>query len=72
MARFTLKNEAQNTPAKTGRDKSKSQAVIKTDQTKRGRADIVIPGALILNIVVIIFIEPSRLEIPAICRLYID
>ena len=42
------------------------------DQTNYGIEDIVIPGARILNTVVIILILPYRLEIPATCRLSID
>ena len=52
-------------PANTGRDSNKRTAVIKTDQTNKGNLSKVIPGALILNIVVIKFIAPAIDEKPA-------
>lgn len=52
-------------PANTGKDKSNKKAVINTDQTKRGRWCILIPGVRMLNIVVIKFIAPNIDEIPA-------
>jgi len=58
-------------PAKTGRDSSNKNAVIKTDHTNRGIVYIVNPGTLILNIVVIKFIAPNKDEIPARCKLNI-
>jgi hypothetical protein len=45
--------------------------VIKTDQTNNGNLSIVIPGALILNIVVIKFIAPIIEDAPAQCKLNI-
>jgi len=45
--------------------------VIKTAQTKSGNLCIVIPGALILNIVVIKFTVPKIDDIPAKCKLKI-
>jgi hypothetical protein len=52
-------------PAKTGRDSNRRTAVIKTDHTNRGSLSKVIPGALILNIVVIKFMAPAMDEKPA-------
>ena len=58
-------------PASTGKDSSNRTAVIKTDQTNSGNLSKVIPGALILNIVVIKFIAPIIDEAPAQCKLNI-
>lgn len=52
-------------PASTGRDKSKSTAVTKTDHTKRLNRSIVIPGDRMLKIVVIKLIAPKIDDIPA-------
>lgn len=52
-------------PANTGKDNNNKKAVTKTDQTNKGILSIVIPGALILNIVVIKFIAPNIEDIPA-------
>lgn len=56
-------------PAKTGNDNNSKNAVISTDHTKRGKRCIVIPGARMLNIVVIKFIAPRILLIPERCKL---
>ena len=58
-------------PANTGKDSNNKKAVIKIDHTKSGNLSIVIPGALILNIVVIKFIAPKMEETPAKWRLNI-
>ena len=58
-------------PANTGRESKSKNAVIKTDQTNKGSLSKVIPGALILNIVVIKFIAPIIDEAPAQCKLNI-
>lgn len=55
-------------PAKTGNDKSKSSAVIKTDQTNKGIRSIVIPDARILITVVMKFTAPKIEDTPAKCR----
>lgn len=55
-------------PARTGKDKSRRIAVIKTDQTNKGIRSRVIPGDRILIIVVIKLIAPKIEEIPAKCR----
>jgi hypothetical protein len=58
-------------PAKTGKDNNNSIAVINTAHTNNGNLCIVIPGALIFNIVVMKFIAPNIEEIPAKCKLKI-
>jgi hypothetical protein len=58
-------------PAKTGREKRSKNAVIKTDHTNKGNLCIDKPGTLILNMVVIKFIAPSKEETPAKCKLKI-
>jgi hypothetical protein len=55
-------------PASTGSDSKSKKAVTKIDHTKRGILCNVIPGARILNIVVIKLIAPRIEEAPAICR----
>jgi hypothetical protein len=55
-------------PAKTGKDNNNKNAVIKTDQTNKGIRCIVMPGALILNIVVMKFKAPKIDEAPAKCN----
>lgn len=52
-------------PAKTGKERTKRNAVMSTAQTKRGTRSMVIPGALMLKIVVMKFIEPMMEEAPA-------
>jgi len=58
-------------PAKTGNDNNNSTAVIKTAHTNNGNLCIVIPGALIFNIVVIKLLAPNIELIPAKCKLKI-
>jgi len=52
-------------PANTGKDNNNKKTVTKIDHTNRGILSNVIPGARILNIVVIKFIAPRIEEIPA-------
>jgi len=52
-------------PASTGRDNKSRNVVTKTDQTKSGSRSKEIPGARILIIVVIKFIEARIEEAPA-------
>jgi hypothetical protein len=59
-------------PAKTGKDKIRSHAVINTAQTKSVNLSQVKPADLVLITVTIKFIAPSKEEIPAICKLKID
>jgi len=58
-------------PANTGKDNINKNAVINTAHTNKGNLCIVIPGALILNIVVIKFVAPKSDDTPARCRLNI-
>jgi hypothetical protein len=58
-------------PAKTGKDKSNNIAVMKTDQTNKGKRLKYIPGHLIFIIVTIKLIAPAIEETPAICKLKI-
>lgn len=58
-------------PANTGSDNNNNQAVINTAQTNKGNLWKLIPGALILNTVVIKLIDPNNEEIPAKWRLKI-
>jgi len=57
--------------AKTGKDNSKRNAVIKTDHTNKGTIRIFKPGTLIFKIVTIKFIAPNKEDIPAKCKLNI-
>jgi hypothetical protein len=52
-------------PANTGKENNNKNAVIRTDQTNKGILCIDNPGTLILNIVVIKFMAPSKEETPA-------
>lgn len=58
-------------PANTGSDSKSKNAVINTDHTNKGNLSNVIPGALMLNIVVIKFIAPIIEDAPAQCKLNI-
>jgi hypothetical protein len=58
-------------PANTGKENNNKKAVINTDQTNKGNLCIDKPGTLMLNIVVIKFIAPSKEETPARCKLNI-
>ena len=58
-------------PANTGRESNNKKAVINTDHTNNGSLSKDIPGALILNMVVIKFIAPIIEEAPAVCKLNI-
>lgn len=55
-------------PANTGNERSKSKAVIATDQTNKGIWSKFIPGDRILMVVVIKFTAPKIEEIPAKCK----
>ena len=65
VLKFRSVNNIVIAPAKTGKDNNSKNTVIKIDQTNSGSRSIVIPGARILNIVVIKFIAPSIDETPA-------
>ena len=55
-------------PAKTGNDNNNKTAVITTAHANKINLCNLIPGLLILNVVVIKFIAPSKLEIPDKCN----
>jgi hypothetical protein len=63
--KFRSVNNIVIAPAKTGRERRRSRAVIPTDQTKRGIRSKVILGARILIIVVIKLMAPKIEEAPA-------
>ena len=65
VPKFLSVNNIVIAPASTGNDKSKSTAVTKTDHTNKGILCKVIPGARILNIVVIKLIAPRIEDAPA-------
>ena len=65
MLIFRSVNNIVIAPASTGKDKSKSRAVITTDQTNKGIRSKVIPVDRILITVVIKFTAPKIEEIPA-------
>jgi hypothetical protein len=58
-------------PANTGNDNKRRNAVISTDQTKRGILCIKSPGARILKIVTIKLIAPKIEAAPDKCKLKI-
>jgi hypothetical protein len=58
-------------PAKTGKDKSNSTAVIKIAQTNNGIFCKLIPLTRIFNEVTIKLIAPNNEEVPEICKLKI-
>jgi len=55
-------------PASTGRDSSRSTAVIRTDQTNRGTSSMVDLGGRMLRIVVMKLMAPRIEDTPARCR----
>jgi len=69
VLKFRSVNNIVIAPANTGKDSNNKNAVINTAHTNSGSLCIVIPGALMLNIVVIKFVAPSIDEIPAKCKL---
>jgi len=58
-------------PAKTGRERRRRNAVIRTAHTNRGSLCLNIPGARLLKIVAIKLIAPIIDEAPERCRLKI-
>lgn len=58
-------------PARTGKDRSRRNAVTKTAQQNSGKRAIVIPRARILMMVTIKLIAPAIDEAPAMCKLKI-
>lgn len=55
-------------PARTGRDNNNSTAVTTTAHPNKANLCSLIPGLLILSMVVMKFIAPKRLLIPAKCK----
>lgn len=71
MLKFLSVNSIVIAPANTGSDNINKKAVIKTAHTNRGNLCIDIPGALMLNIVVIKLTVPKIEDTPAKCKLNI-
>lgn len=65
MFRFRSVRSIVIAPARTGRDKSRSTAVMKTDHTNKGIRSMDIPLVRILIAVVIKFTAPRIEETPA-------
>lgn len=55
-------------PAKTGNDNNNNTAVVTTAHPNKASLCSLIPGLLIFNIVVMKFIAPNKLLIPARCK----
>jgi hypothetical protein len=55
-------------PASTGKDNNNNTAVTTTAHPNKANLCNLIPGLLIFNIVVIKFIAPNKLLIPAKCK----
>ena len=68
MLKFLSVNTIVIPPAKTGNDNNNKTAVITTAQANKISLCNLIPGLLILNVVVMKFIAPSKLEIPDKCN----
>lgn len=71
MLKFLSNNNNVIAPANTGNDNINKNAVMNTAHTNKGILCIVIPGALMFNIVVMKFIAPNIEDIPAKCKLKI-
>src|SRR5690606_3080672 len=71
VLKFLSVNNMVIAPPKTGSDKTKRNAVTKTDQTNKGIFSIPIPGARIFKIVVIKLIAPKIEDAPDKCKLKI-
>jgi hypothetical protein len=69
VLKFLSVNSMVIAPARTGKDRSNKNAVINTDHAKRETWCMPMPGARILNIVVMKLMAPSIDEIPAKCKL---
>lgn len=68
VLKFRSVNNIVIAPAKTGNDRSKSKAVIPTDQTNNGIRSGIIPAGRILIIVEIKLIAPKMDDTPAKCK----
>jgi len=71
VLKFRSVNSIVIAPARTGKDKSKRTAVIKTDQTNKGILSNLIKRERIFKIVVIKLIAPRMEDTPAKCNLKI-
>jgi hypothetical protein len=71
VLKFLSVNSIVIAPANTGSDNINKKAVIKMAHTNKGNLCIDIPGALMLNIVVIKLTVPKIEDIPAKCKLNI-
>jgi hypothetical protein len=71
VLKFLSNNNNVIAPANTGNDNINKNAVMNTAHTNKGILCIVIPGALMFNIVVMKFIAPNIEDIPAKCKLKI-
>jgi hypothetical protein len=71
VLKFLSVNSIVIAPANTGNDTISNIAVINTAHTNNGILCIVIPGALMFNIVVMKFMAPNIDAIPAKCKLNI-
>ena len=71
VLKFLSVNNIVIAPANTGNDNNNKKAVINTAQTNKGNLCKRIPGLLIFKIVVIKFIAPNIVVIPAKCKLKI-
>merc|ERR1711871_161855 len=58
-------------PARTGSDKRRSTAVIRTDHTNKGILCMLIPGGRMFRIVVMKLTAPKIEEVPPKCKLKI-
>jgi hypothetical protein len=68
VLKFLSVNTIVIAPANTGNDNKSKTAVINTAHPNKASLCNLIPGALIFNTVVIKFIAPNRLLIPAKCK----
>jgi len=68
VLKFLSVNTIVIAPANTGNDNKSKTAVISTAHPNKASLCNLIPGALIFNTVVIKFIAPNRLLIPAKCK----
>ena len=71
MLKFRSVSSIVIAPARTGNDNSRRMAVMKIAQQNNGNLCIDIPGCRIFNTVVMKFILPNILLIPARCKLKI-
>jgi len=68
VLKFLSANSIVIPPARTGRESTSKNAVIKTDHTYKGRLENDIPGILMFIMVTIKLIAPPILLTPAKCK----